>query len=212
MRVLSVNVSAIRTLEYEGKVVETGILKRPVSGRVAVGPLGLLGDAQADRQHHGGEHMAVYVINRDIYDHWRREEQREDFEFGTFGENLTVEGMPDDDVHLGDRFAMGTAEVEVSLPRGPCATLGMAVRDPGFPKRYLSTCRVGFYLRVLTRGEVGAGDAVVRRFTHPDRVSIMEATRTYYFEAQNAAAARRVLGVSALGPLWRERLIERSGG
>jgi len=213
MKLLSVNVSPILTVEYEGKSLRTAIYKKPVKGPVMLRKLGLDGDDQADRRYHGGEHMAAYAITRELYEHWRREEHRDDFSWGLFGENLTVEGLSDEAVHIGDRLKIGSdegPEVEVSLPRGPCSKLGMAVKDNGFPKRFLSTCQVGFYLRVLREGVVQAGDAIAITHRDPARVSVTEATRTYYFDSANREASRRLLGVAALGPLWRDRLTQRA--
>jgi MOSC domain-containing protein YiiM len=210
MKVLSVNVSPVRTVEYRGSKVTTAIFKRPVSGRVVLGKLGLAGDDQADRRYHGGEHMAVYAIPEATYLRWRHELGR-DLPFGLFGENLTISGLTDDEAAIGDRFTVGTAEVEVSLPRAPCSKLAMVMDDDGFPRRYLATHRVGFYLRVVREGEVGAGDAVVRTRSDPARLTIPEVTRLYHFEPKNTAGARRALSVAALAPQWRTRFEERAG-
>ena len=211
MKLLQINTSPILTVEHDGKSIRTGIYKKPRSGPVAVEKLGLEGDQQADKRYHGGEHMAVYALTREVYDHWRKADRRDDLRFGLFGENLTVEGMPDDQIHLGDRFAIGSCEFEVSLPRGPCSKLAMAVKDPGFPKRLLASLRVGFYFRVLKYGTLSAGDQITATHKDPHRVTIAQATETFYFKTKDPAASARLLAVPALGPLWRPVLTERAG-
>lgn len=162
MEVLSVNVSRIVEVERNGKRYRTGIFKRPVAGAVHVTRLGLEGDEQADRRVHGGPEMAVYCYSIENHEFWRRELRRDDLGPGTFGENLTVRGMTDDVVRVGDRFRIGRVELEVTKPRGPCATLAMAMNDASIVRRFLASCRCGFYCRVLAEGQVRAGDAVER--------------------------------------------------
>ena len=160
MRLLSVNVSPPKEVLHGSETVETGIFKEPVAGRVMLRELNLDGDGQADLINHGGVHQAVYAYPIEHYDYWRRELGREDFGFGQFGENFTVEGMPEDEVHIGDVFRVGgDALVEVSQPRTPCFKLGIRMGLPRFPKLFLKSGRIGFFLRVLEEGEVGAGDA-----------------------------------------------------
>ncbi len=209
MRVMSVNVSPIRTVEYNGRTVTTAIFKKPVRGPVQAAALGLEGDAQADKRYHGGVNMAVYAFTNEHYDHWQRELGRNDLHPGKFGENLTVEGMPESEVCIGDRFQMGGAEVEVSLPRAPCSKLAMVMDDPEFPKVFLATCNVGFYLRVIGPGPIAAGDAVSRTHVDPARLSIQEVTRLMYFDRDDRDGAARAASVEALAKEWREKFRRR---
>ena len=158
MKLLSVNVSLPREVPYKGKTVRTGIFKEAAQGRVKLGGLNLEGDGQADLVGHGGIYKAVHVYSIENYDYWKRELGRDDFSYGQFGENFTVEGMPDDKVNVGDVFRVGTALVEVTQPRVPCFKLAMKMEMPNFLKVLMPSERVGFYLRVLEEGEVGAGD------------------------------------------------------
>ena len=162
MKLLSVNVSQPKEVSYNGKRVKTGIFKEPVSGRTMMRRLNLDGDGQGDPTVHGGIHKAVYVYPIEHYHYWKRELSRDDLTYGKFGENLTVEGMLEDTVHIGDIFRIGEALVEVSQPRVPCFKLGMKMRDPQIVKPFLESERVGFYVRVLEEGEVGAGDTIER--------------------------------------------------
>jgi MOSC domain-containing protein YiiM/ferredoxin len=149
MKLVSVNVSLPKTVVHEGRAVSTGIYKEPVIDRVMVHKLHLDGDGQADLSVHGGVHKAVYVYDLDSYRYWRRELDRDDLNYGHFGENLTVEGMPDDQIHIGDIFRVGSALLEVTQPRTPCFKLEMKMGLPGFSRQFLISGRLGFYFRVL---------------------------------------------------------------
>ena len=129
-RLLSVNVGLPREIEWQGKVVRTAIWKRPVSGRVLARRLNLDGDGQGDLKGHGGEQRAVMVYQIEAYRYWERELGRNDFEYGQFGENFTVEGLPDDEVCIGDRYRIGTAVFEVTQPRVTCYRLGIRMNNP----------------------------------------------------------------------------------
>lgn len=204
MKLLSVNVGLPRPVPHDGQVVTTGIFKQPVDGPVMMRLGGLDGDGQADLANHGGQHKAVYAYTHEMYAHWAGELGRDDFTLGQFGENLTVCEMPDDEVCIGDVYRIRAAEVQVTQPRAPCFKLGLRMGDAAFIKRFLQSCRVGFYLRVLEEGEVAAGDDIERITADPRRVSVMDACRLMHFDRANRAAIERVLAVDALSPAWRE--------
>ncbi len=206
---LSVNVSLPKEVPHGSGTVGTGIFKEPVAGRVVLRTLNLDGDRQADLVNHGGVHQAAYAYPAEHYDYWRRELGRGNFGFGQFGENFTVEGMLEDGIHVGDVFRVGGALVEVSQPRTPCFKLGIKMGLPRFPKLFLASGRVGFYLRVLKEGEVGAGDAVERVESDPERLTVREASRLMFFEEENLEGARRALRVRALSPGWRDAFEKR---
>lgn len=209
MRVVSVNVSPVRHLEYNGHPMATAILKRPLAGRVMFRRQGLDGDAQADRVHHGGPDMAVYTFSLDHYQRWATHLGRADFEPGIFGENLTVTGMLESEVCIGDRFQIGEVELEASLPRAPCSKLAMVMRDPEFPKVFLASCDVGFYSRVIREGTIGAGDAITQVHSDPARLSISEVTRLMFFDRDNREGAARAAAVDTLAEKWRQKFRER---
>ncbi len=158
-RVLSVNVGAVREVEWRGRTVTTGIWKHPVDGRVPLRGVNLHGDDQADRSVHGGPDKAVYAYAREDYDFWADQEGMETVP-GLFGENLTTEGIDLSSAVAGERWSVGSTVLEVAQPRLPCFKLGIRVGDPEFPKRFLAAGRPGAYLRVVREGDVGAGDAV----------------------------------------------------
>lgn len=209
MKLLSVNVSLPKEVPYRDKTTSRGIFKEPVSGRVMLRTLNLDGDGQADLKNHGGIYKAVYAYSIEYYDYWKRELGRNDFTFGQFGENFTVEEMLDDEIHIGDQFRVGTALVEVTQPRVPCFKLGIKMDRAQFPKLFLTSGRLGFYLRVLQEGEVGAGDNIERTTIGPERMTVREVCRLLYFDPQNLEGAKRALRFRALSPGWRGPFEER---
>jgi MOSC domain-containing protein YiiM len=209
MRLISVNVSLPRMIVHNGRTVETGIFKEPVNGRVMLRNLNLDGDGQGDLTAHGGLDKAAYVYPFEHYAHWRRELDRSDFAFGQFGENFTVEGMTEDQVYVGDVFAIGSARVQVTQPRVPCYKLAMKMNAPEFPKLFLASCRVGYYVRVLEAGDVGAGDLVERIATDREGMSVRDVCHLLYFDPQNLEGAKRALRVRALSSGWRRSFEER---
>lgn len=211
MRILSVNVSLPRVVEYRGKKVETGIFKEPVSGRVMVRTLNLDGDRQADLRVHGGADKAVYAYTIENYEYWQRKLARDDFSYGQFGENLTVTGMTDDVVRIGDVYGVGGATVQVTQPRLPCYKLAIRMGMPTFPKLFLASRRTGFYLRVLEEGEVGAGDELRLLERDPEPLTVEDVVRLYYFDRTDLEGARAALRVKPLGSGFREGFAERIG-
>ncbi|MBA2714432.1 MAG: MOSC domain-containing protein [Rubrobacteraceae bacterium] len=209
MKLLSVNVSPPKEVAHGGKTVTTGIFKEPVDGRVMLRTLNLDGDGQADLTGHGGIYKAAYAYSVENYDYWKRELGRTDFTFGQFGENLTVEGMLEDEIHVGDVFRAGGALVEVTQPRVPCYKLGIKMGLRGFEKTFLASRRVGFYLRVLEEGEVGAGDAFDRVRADPGRMTVREICHLLYFDPENLEGASKALRIRALSPGWRRSFEER---
>jgi len=209
MKLLSVNVSRPREVAHGSETVTTGIFKEPVEGRVLLKTLNLDGDGQADLVGHGGVYKAAYAYSVENYEYWKRELRRPDLTFGQFGENFTVEGMLEDEVHIGDVFRVGGALVEVTQPRVPCYKLGIKMGVRGFEKQFLASCRVGFYLRVLEEGEVGAGDALDLVTTDPERITVREMCHLLYFDPENLEGARKALCISALSPGWRQSFEQR---
>ncbi len=210
MKLVSVNVGLPREVEANGKRVLTGIFKQPVAGRVAVRRLNLEGDRQADLSVHGGPDKAVYAYPAEHYEFWRRELPEMELPFGMFGENLTVEGLREDEVNIGDGFAIGSAEFQVTQPRLPCSKLGIKFGRADMVKRFLRSRRTGFYLRVLKEGEVGAGDAIELLRRDPGNVTVDGITRLYALERNNAALLRRAVELEALPQDWRAYFREKA--
>jgi MOSC domain-containing protein YiiM len=163
-RVVSVNLGQRRFVPWRGRMVATGIFKEPVGGRIVVRDDHVEGDTVADRRVHGGWSKAVYAYPAEHYVAWRAEEPRREWPWGFFGENLTVEGLRESDVGIGDRFRIGSAELQVTEPRLPCMKLGLKYGDTRFIKRFLHSGRTGFYLAIVDPGDIGAGDAIEAQF------------------------------------------------
>ena len=209
MKLVSVSVSMGKEVLYMDKTVTTGIFKEPVTGRIVLRTLNLDGDRQIDLRGHGGPYKAAYVYTLENYEHWKRELGRTDFQIPQFGENFTVEGMPEDNIHVGDVFRVSDALVEVTQPRVPCFRLGIKMGDPKFPKRFLQSCLVGFYLRVLEEGEVGVGDNIELVKKDPEELSVRKVCHLYYFDPKNLEDCKKAIRIAALSPGWREGFQER---
>ena len=203
MRLLSVNVGLPREVQWRGRSVRTAIFKSPVEGRRRVRRLNVDGDGQADLVGHGGEHRAVYVYDRSAYEHWSEVLGRDDLVPGHFGENFTVEGMPDDEVCVGDRYRIGGATFEVTQPRVTCYKVGLRLEEPRMPALLYSHGRPGFYLRVLQEGEVGPGDVIERIAVGPEAMSVREISGLLYLPGHTPAGLRRALAIPALSEGWR---------
>lgn len=209
MRVLSVQVGSPRTVRWHGKTVETGIWKEPVAGRVAVARHNLAGDRQADLSVHGGPDKAVYAYPAEHYAWWREQLPDVELRWGAFGENLTVEGLREDRVAIGDRFRIGTAEFMVTQPRMPCFKLGIKFDRPQIVKEFLRSERSGFYFAIVREGELGAGDPI-ELVQHADAsLTVTDVVRLYVADAPDPVLLRRASELPGLPEGWRDEFRER---
>ena len=200
---VSVNVGMPKNVPWHGKNVYTGVFKDPVEGRRRVGKLNVEGDGQGDRAGHGGEQRAVFVYQLGSYRYWERELGRNDFVYGQFGENFTVQGLGDDEVCIGDRFRIGTARFEVTQPRVTCFRVGIRMNDPRVPALLVSHHRPGFYFRVLEEGEVQAGDEIIKLASGPEQMPVAEADALLYLPGHPRQRLLRALRIPALSPGWQ---------
>ncbi len=201
---LSVNVGKPKDVSWQGKTVYTGVWKHPVDGPAMARRLNIDGDGQGDTQGHGGEHRAVLVYQIQSYDHWAQHFGRGDFGYGQFGENLTVDGLPDDEVCIGDRYRIGEAEFEVTQPRVTCYRVGLRLDEPELPALLVSHHRPGFYLRVLTEGHIQAGDQIVKTRTGPHALTVADTDALLYLPGRDPAKLRIALQIPALSPGWQQ--------
>lgn len=211
---VSVNVGKPRDVAWRGRTVHTGVWKQPVGGPAMVRRLNIDGDGQGDLAGHGGEMRAVLVYQLDSYRHWQRELGRDDFGYGQFGENFTVEGLPDDEVCIGDRYRIGEAVFEVSQPRVTCYRVGIRLGDPRIPALLVAHHRPGFYLRVCTEGTVRPGDEIVRITTGPEQMTVAEIDALLYLPGHTRRQLARAVRIPALSPGWRasfQALLDGSG-
>ena len=212
MKMISLNVGLPREVIWHGRSVTTGIYKEPVEGRVALRKLNLDGDRQADLTVHGGEYKAVYCYPLEHYEYWKKELPGRELPMGMFGENFTVHGLLEEEVHLGDRFRVGSAEVVVTQPRLPCYKLGVKFQSDDMVRRFLASGRSGFYLAVTREGEVGAGDEIKVISRDENAVPVSEITRLYIakrYDGDDVKSLRRALRVAALPESWKQYFRER---
>ncbi len=213
-RLLSVNVGLPRDIAWHGQNVHTSVWKAPVEGRRMVRRLDVEGDRQGDLAGHGGEQRAVLVYQIASYRYWEAKLGRSGFTFGQFGENFTVEGLPDEEVCIGDQYRIGGALFEVTQPRVTCYRVGIRLDEPRMAALLVSHGRPGFYLRVLEEGEVGAGDEIVRVAEGPEHMTVAQVNALLYLPGHARADLERALRIPALSPGWRgslKTMLDREG-
>ena len=192
MRVLSVNVGREEPIQGAKSSGVTGVFKRPADGPVRVTAGGVAGDEISDKENHGGVDQAVYVFGSPDYEWWSEELGRE-LAPGIFGENLTVSGLESAGAHIGDRYFVGSAVLEVTAPRIPCVTLAVRMGDPAVAKRFRRAERPGLYCRVVHEGDVGAGDPVRIEPYRGEQVLAIEVFRTFFESDMDEGLLRRIL-------------------
>jgi ferredoxin-NADP reductase/MOSC domain-containing protein YiiM/ferredoxin len=202
-RLVSVNVGLPRDIEWNGRLVHTGIWKSPLAGRCRVGRLNLEGDGQGDLAGHGGEHRAVFVYQLDSYRYWQERLKRDDFVYGQFGENFTVEGLADDTACIGDRYQIGSALFEITQPRVTCYRVGIRMNEPRMPALLTGSGRPGFYFRVLHEGEVAPGDGIVKVGEAKERMTVEDVNALLYSPSHPRDWLERALRIDALSSGWR---------
>jgi MOSC domain-containing protein YiiM len=209
MKLISVNVGLPREVVWKGRFVTTGIFKEPVARRVKVDRLNIAGDQQADLTVHGGADKAIYVYPSEHYEFWRTELPEMELRWAAFGENLTTEGLLEEQVNIGDRFRVGTIEVEVTQPRMPCYKLSVKFGRDDILKRFLASRRSGFYLRVVEEGEIGAGDEVRLLRHDPHNITVADIVRLYGDKPKDFELMKRAVQVEALSEGWRTHFLEQ---
>jgi len=216
MKIVSLNVGLPREVIWHGHTVTTGIFKQPVEGPVALRKLNLVGDRQADLTVHGGEHKAVYCYPIEHYAYWKKKLPGRDLPPGSFGENFTTEGLVENDVHIGDRFAItktgsagiaaGSAEVIVTQPRLPCYKLGLRFEADDMIKKFLASRRTGFYAAVTREGQVQAGDEIKPLARDANAISIaafLELYVTKNWTTADKTQIRRLFELPSLPNDWK---------
>ena len=203
MKVLSVNVGTPKQYDWMGQAVTTSIFKSPVEGEVQVASLDIVGDVQADLTVHGGVHKAVYVYPHEHYEYWT-EHGIKPLKMGNFGENLTVEGLLEGEIHIGDELEIGSARFAVTQPRLPCYKLQVRFNRPEMTKVFWHSRRFGFYLKVVREGSLMAGAPINIVQRDPNAVSVADVIGLYTGDRPDGDVLRRVIAVDALPPAWRE--------
>jgi ferredoxin-NADP reductase/MOSC domain-containing protein YiiM len=207
-KLVSVNVGMPADVEWRGKTVHTGIYKRPVAGAVMARRLNIDGDGQGDLGGHGGEQRAVMVYQTESYEYWSHTLGRDDLQPGHFGENFTITGLGDDEVCIGDRYAIGEAEFEVTQPRVTCFRVGMRLGEPDMPNLLVAHHRPGFYFRVIAEGRVRAGDAIIRTRRGRHEITVADIDALLYLPDRDVDLLRKAADVPALSPGWQQSFSE----
>lgn len=208
MKLISVNVGGPREVDWRGQRVWTSIWKGPAAGKVRARTLNLDGDQQSDLSVHGGVDKAVYVYPSEHYSYWRKEIPGVELPWGAFGENFTTQGLLENEVQIGDRLRIGSAEFVVTQPRMPCFKLGIRFGRADMLKRFLQSGRSGFYLSVAHEGDVAAGDAI-EYIGAKSGVHVSDIVSLYGTDADNQELLRRVSELSALPEAWRDYFRKR---
>ncbi|QIQ04152.1 MOSC and FAD-binding oxidoreductase domain-containing protein [Streptomyces liangshanensis] len=202
----SLNVGMPQDVPWHGRTVHTGVWKYPVDGPRTARRLNIDGDGQGDLEGHGGEHRAVLVYQTDSYRHWEEHLSRDRIEPGQFGENLTVDGLPDDEVCIGDRYRIGGAVFEVSQPRVTCYRVGLRMEEPRMAALLVSHRRPGFYMRVIVEGDVAAGQEIVKVADGPEGMTVADIDALLYLPGHPRDDLDRALRIRALSPGWQASL------
>lgn len=206
IELVSINISQPKTIKYLDETITTGIFKTPVHGTVKVSQLNLQGDGQADLKVHGGINKAVYVYPLEHYDYWKHELNRNDLGFGQFGENFTILGAMENQIHIGDIYRVGSAVFEVTQPRIPCYKLAIKMQLASFPRKFLKSGRLGFYMKVLEEGEVNAKEMFEAIDINNKGLTISDIWNLAFFDTENIEDITRALELQSLGPEWRRPL------
>jgi MOSC domain-containing protein YiiM len=207
MIIKALNIGLPKKEVFHGKTFITGMCKKPVSGPLLLTGQGFEGDGVGDRKHHGGTDKAVCVYSLDHYAHWEAVLGIPMPE-AAFGENFSVAGLQEGDIHIGDVLRAGSALVQVSQPRQPCTTLAARYGRSEFVKLVSDSGRTGFYLKVLEEGRVKAGDSLDPVEQDSRQVSISFANHVWYLDRKNREAIEKVLSVPALSEAWRKSFLE----
>jgi MOSC domain-containing protein YiiM len=204
MKLLSLNVARPRLVMYQGETINTGIFKEPVSGAVQLHTLNLDGDRQADLTVHGGLYKAVYGYPSEHYPFWKQELPEVNLPWGMFGENFTTIGLSENELHIGDRFQIGSAIVMVRQPRTPCYKLAAKFQRDDMIERFLLSGRTGFYFSVEQEGTVAKDDEFQLLKRNEDGITISEMNRVLVHDRYNQDLLRKAVETAALPEQWRE--------
>lgn len=208
MRVISTNLGKPTTFERNGKKEETGIFKYPTNDALSLGKTDVKNDTVIDRKHHGGENKACYLFSANQYPYWKALYPKLDWDWGMFGENLTIEGLKEDELRIGDIFKIGTAIVQVSQPREPCYKLGLRFGNQAILKQFIEHNHPGTYVRIIEEGVVKKGDVLTLTKKSNNPLTIQQFYELLYAKEKDLETVKLAIENQALPEYKRERLIK----
>jgi MOSC domain-containing protein YiiM len=204
MKIVSIQVGLPKDVIYRGKTVTTGIFKNSIPGPVYARATNLDGDRQADLTVHGGRDKAIYAYSVDAYDWWRTERPGDVFNYGAFGENLSIDVLPEGDVFIGDTFEVGDAVIQACQPRFPCYKLAVKFNDPSVLKTFMKSRRPGVYFRVIKEGLIGVGQSLVLIDRERVLLSVLELFEGVHLLTIERSKAEEYLKISSLPDSFRD--------
>ncbi len=211
MKIISTNIAKVTTMMHQDKAIRTAILKQPTTKEVVIERTCIIGDEQADLKWHGGEEKAVYAFSANHYPYWRQQLNNDSLTAGMFGENFTISDFAEEDIHIGDRFRLGSALLEVSQPREPCFKLALAVKDERILKLFTRRYCTGVYFRVIETGHAKTGDLVHCEHKVSHGISVKKLFRAFFDNKYSDAAQvmKTAVSLPTLAPEWQEKLQKR---
>jgi MOSC domain-containing protein YiiM len=209
MRVISVNVGLPKKVNFGKETVTTAIFKNPIKHRVKLYTLNLEGDKQADLTVHGGVDKAVYSYPSEHYKFWKKEIKDFEYSWGTFGENLTTEGLLEDLVNIGDQFQIGSAKVIATQPRMPCYKLAVRFGRMDIIRRFMASERSGIYFKVAQEGEIGVEDKIELIKSDENKVTIRDIVHLQTSGGRDTEMMNQAIKVKDLPDGWRNYFMEK---
>jgi MOSC domain-containing protein YiiM len=206
MQIISTNIAKPTTFIWHGKEHTTGIYKKPVDTSIFLGNEEVKGDEVSDRKVHGGEFKACYLFSADHYPYWKDKYPHLDWTYGMLGENLTIEGLNEKELHIGDIYKVGNAVVQITQPREPCYKFAVKFDSNDVLKEFIDHGYPGTYVKVLEEGDVKNGDTFVLIEKSKDSISIWDFFKLLFSEEKNKAHIKAILNNDALPQRKRDRL------
>lgn len=209
--IISLNIGTPQKLRFQGKEIETGLFKESVNKPLYLSTINFEGDGQADLKHHGGRDKAVCVYAFEHYPYWEQELAQQ-LPYGAFGENLTITGLLESDVYIGNIYKIGEALVQVTQPRQPCYKLAYRYHRKDFPFLVQNTGFTGFYVRVLEEGTVSPSDEIKLIEQNEHHITIAFTNEMMHHDKHNIEGIQSILAVDSLSESWRNTFTKRLEG
>lgn len=209
MKVISTNIAQPVTVIKNGKPVETGIYKTHIKDGITLGLTDVVGDSVMDREHHGGVNKACYLYSADHYPFWQNKFSGLEWTHGMFGENLTVKGLNESSINIGNTYEVGSAIIQVSEPRRPCSILGIRFGTQAIVKEFYHTLYPGIYVRVIQEGKIKQGDTLKLISKEENSISVAAVYSLFATDDKNHELAKKAISINSLAQPTKDDLIKR---